>query len=76
MRRLQGAAVADEISGSVIVWDSLAETFNVRGGAATAANPGGRVRAVIAPRAQADAVPVPATPATGLQLSPTLGNRQ
>ena len=76
VRRLQGAAVADEISGSVIVWDSLAETFNVRGGAATAANPGGRVRAVIAPRAPADAVPVPATPATGLQLSPTLGNRQ
>ena len=76
VRRLQGAAVADEISGSVIVWDSEAETFNVRGGAATAANPGGRVRAVIAARAPADAMPVPATPGTGLRPSPTLGNRQ
>ena len=75
VRRLQGAAVADEISGGVIVWDSVAETFNVRGGAATAANPGGRVRAVIAPRAQADAASVPVNPGTSLRASPSLGNR-
>ena len=76
VRRLQGAAVADEISGGLIVWDSVAETFNVRGGAATAANPGGRVRAVIAPRAPADAASAPVNPGTGLRPSPTLGSRQ
>ena len=75
VRRLQGGAVADEIQGGVIVWDSVAETFNVRGGAATASNPGGRVRAVIAPRAQVDApAAVPASAA--LRPSSTLGERR
>ena len=84
VRRLQGAVVADEISGGLIVWDSVAETFNVRGGAVSAANPSGRVRAIIAPRAPADAAASVANPAanpavnptTGLRSSPTLGNRQ
>ena len=80
VRRLQGAVVADEISGGVIVWDSVAETFNVRGGAVSAANPSGRVRAVIAPRAPADAASAAAkpaaNPAASLRTSPTLGNRQ
>ena len=88
VRRLLGATQADEISGAVIVWDSLAETFNVRGGAPSAANPGGRVRAVIAPRQPAEPVAVPgavpgavpavaptapATPAAVLRPSTTLG---
>ena len=82
VRRLQGAVVADEIQGGVIVWDSVAETFNVRGGAATAGNPGGRVRAVIAPRLPADAGPAPPGTGTGtgtgnsLRPSPLLGDRQ
>ena len=80
VRRLQGAVVADEISGGLIVWDSVAETFNVRGGAVSAANPSGRVRAIIAPRAPADAASSAANPAanpaTSLRTSPTLGNRQ
>ena len=80
VRRLQGAAVADEIQGGLIVWDSVAETFNVRGGAATAGNPGGRVRAVIAPRQPVDAgsAPAPAPAGTGnsLRPSPALGDRQ
>lgn len=84
VRRLQGAAVADEISGGLIVWDSVAETFNVRGGAVSAANPSGRVRAIIAPRASADAassatnpaVNPAINPASSLRTSPTLGNRQ
>ena len=78
VRRLQAAAVADEIQGGVIVWDSAAETFNVRGGAATAANPGGRVRAVIAPRLPADAGPAPAAASNSNSLRPTpvLGDRQ
>ena len=79
VRRLQGSTVADEIQGGVIVWDSVAETFNVRGGAATASNPGGRVRAVIAPRAQADAAPAisPGNPASAaLRPSGALGDRR
>ena len=76
VRRLQGAVVADEISGGVIVWDSVAETFNVRGGAVSAANPSGRVRAVIAPRAPADTASAAVNPGSSLRSSPTLGNRQ
>ena len=72
VRRLLGATQADEISGAVIVWDSLAETFNVRGGAASAANPGGRVRAVIAPRQPAEPALAPAQPAApAASLRPT-----
>jgi len=76
VRRLQGATLADQIQGATIVWDSVAETFNVRGGVATADNPSGRVRAVIAPRQPADAVTPPAPAASGLKPSATLGDRQ
>ena len=78
VRRLRGSTVADEIQGQQIVWDSTAESFNVRGGAATASNPGGRVRAVIIPRVPADeAAPAPAAAASGaLKASPGLGDRR
>ena len=79
VRRLQGNTVADEIQGGVIVWDSVAETFNVRGGATSASNPGGRVRAVIAPRAQADApaaAPAALPASAALRPSATLGERR
>ncbi len=72
VRRLAGSRTMDEIHGRLIVWDSLAEQFSVEGGAATAANPGGRVRAVIAPRA-ASAPPSAPLP---LQPSGTLGERR
>lgn len=52
VRRLRGSTVADEITGSLITWDNTAELFSVQGGAPTAANPGGRVRAVLSPRAE------------------------
>ncbi len=52
VRRLRGGVVADEITGDTIVWDNAAETFKVAGGAATATNPSGRVRAVLSPRAE------------------------
>lgn len=57
VRRLAGARARDEIHGRLIVWDSISEQFSVEGGATTAANPGGRVRAVIAPREAAAAAP-------------------
>ncbi|MCW5634262.1 MAG: lipopolysaccharide transport periplasmic protein LptA [Rubrivivax sp.] len=53
VRRLRGGTVADEITGATIVWDNLAEVFRVEGGAPTAANPSGRVRVILSPRAQA-----------------------
>ena len=75
VRRLRGATVGDEIQGAVILWDSTAESFNVQGGAKTASNPSGRVRAVITPRAPAEAASG-AEASTGLRTSPALGERR
>lgn len=80
VRRLRGVAVADEITGNLVTYDATTEVFSVSGGAATtAANPGGRVRAVLTPREgsaaaaeAADAASSAAAPA--LKLSPTLGS--
>ena len=74
MRRLQGGTLQDETSGSLITYDNVNERFTVEGGTAAAspANPGGRVRATLAPRNSASApAPSPATPAP-LRPSTTL----
>ena len=77
VRRLQGAVVADEMNGASILWDSQAETLNVRGGATSASNPNGRVRAVITPRQPAaPANDLDTTPANPLRPSTTLGDRR
>ncbi len=65
MRRFRGATLADELTGSLIVYDNATDVFTVDGGPASTA-PGGRVRAVLAPRQPASA---PAGP--GLQLRPS-----
>ena len=71
VRRLRGTAVADDITGALIVWDNTSELFSVTGGAATPGNPGGRVRAVLSPRADvanaaaSGAAAKPAVPASG-----------
>jgi lipopolysaccharide export system protein LptA len=84
LRRLRGTAVADEISGALLTWDNTRETFAVRGGAPSPGNPSGRVRAVLAPRAETPASapaaaaqpnPPPAT-APRLQPSRTLGDKR
>ncbi|UCE32900.1 MAG: lipopolysaccharide transport periplasmic protein LptA [Burkholderiales bacterium] len=65
LRRLTKGRVIDEVLGARIVYDSRTEFFTVEGGegAASAANPSGRVRAVIQPRnGEATARPGPATP--------------
>ncbi|MGC4078691.1 MAG: lipopolysaccharide transport periplasmic protein LptA [Rubrivivax sp.] len=74
VRRLRGSIVSDEITGSQIVWDNTAETFNVAGGQTTSANPSGRVRAVLSPRADGSASAASA-PASAAPLAPsrTLG---
>ncbi len=60
LRRYRGASVADEMTGSLIVYDNTSDVFTVDGGPASTAV-GGRVRAVLAPRqgASAPAAPVP-----------------
>ena len=55
--RLRGGQALDEITGRIIVWDSVGEQFSVEGGAVSPSNPGGRVRAVIAPREPAASTP-------------------
>jgi lipopolysaccharide export system protein LptA len=80
VRRLRSGVVADEITGNNIVWDNTAEVFKVEGGVSTATNPSGRVRAVLSPRTEAAAAPVPATaasaPRTSLTPSRSLGDKR
>jgi lipopolysaccharide export system protein LptA len=78
VRRLRGATVADEITGNLVTYDATTEVFSVSGGAATtAANPGGRVRAVLTPREGSEAAAeaaqaASAVPRPALKPSPTL----
>ncbi len=82
VRRLRGATVADEINGNLVTYDSTTEVFSVSGGAAsTAANPGGRVRAVLTPREGTEAAaeaagagPLGQPGAPVLKPSPALGS--
>ena len=52
MARLQGAKLVDEIRGAVLTYDSRKEFYTAAGGGdnTSAANPSGRVRAVLSPR--------------------------
>jgi len=72
MRRLRGATINDETSGSVITYDNTNDQFSVDGGsvAGTPANPGGRVRATLAPRAAASAADGSASAAAAAASAP------
>jgi lipopolysaccharide export system protein LptA len=79
MRRYKGATLADETTGGLITYNNVTDVFNVDGGAQnrTAANPSGRVRAMLSPRAAvpgAAVAPPPAGPVPSLRPSTTLGN--
>jgi len=74
LRRLRGATLADEMVGSLITYENTTDVFTVDGGPASP-RPGGRVRAVLAPRdgASAPAGPAgraPATPPAQLRAAP------
>jgi lipopolysaccharide export system protein LptA len=71
LRRFRGATLTDEIVGSLITYDNTTDTFAVDGGPASAA-PGGRVRAVLAPRGGASVPATPAGPPAALRPSTTL----
>jgi lipopolysaccharide export system protein LptA len=75
--------MTDEINGNLITYDSATEVVNVVGGApATAANPGGRVRAVLTPKEgtaaalEAAAAASAAASAPALKSSPALGEKK
>lgn len=70
LKRLRGAVVNDEITGSLIVYDNITDVYTVDGGAAnrTATNPSGRVRAILSPK------PVAATTAAGSTAAPAAAN--
>lgn len=84
LRRYRGATLGDETAGSLIVYDNVAETFSVDGGVAnrTAANPSGRVRAMLSPAPKpvagasaanpAAVPPKEAAPSPALKASPRL----
>jgi lipopolysaccharide export system protein LptA len=67
MRRFRGATLADELTGSLIVYDNTTDVFTVDGGPASPAA-GGRVRAVLSPKPGASA---PAVTAPAAQLRPS-----
>jgi len=75
VRRLRAGVVADEVTGATIVWDNTTEVFRVEGGAASVANPSGRVRAVLSPRAEPASAPA-APAAAPLAPSRSLGDRR
>ncbi len=76
LRRLRGTTVGDEITGGLIVYENLTDTFSVDGSASKAAGAasGGRVRAMLIPKPEgAAAIPTPATPIPPLRSTTTLG---
>jgi lipopolysaccharide export system protein LptA len=78
VRRMRGTVPSEDIQGALIVWDNAAELFSVQGGAATPSNPGGRVRAVLSPRAADAAASAASGAASGAALRPStsLGERR
>jgi lipopolysaccharide export system protein LptA len=62
MRQLRGSLVANEVTGQQLVWNNTSEQFSVEGGNKTAANPTGRVRAVLSPPPDAATPPAATLP--------------
>lgn len=79
VRRYRGSTLADETTGALIVYDNNTDTFTVDGGAQnrSAANPSGRVRAMLTPRVTpplGGASAPSARPTAPLRPSLTLGS--
>ncbi len=77
VRRLRGAAVADEITGGLVVYNNLADTFSVDGSVSKVggAAPAGRVRVTLTPKPEAPAAGASTPTAVPAALKPanTLG---
>lgn len=77
VRRLRGAVLADEITGGLVVYNNLADTFSVDGSAskAVAGAPTGRVRVTLTPKPEGAAGSgSPASAPAALKPSNTLGS--
>ncbi len=70
VRRTRGAAVAEEVTGAVIVYNSRTEVFTLEGGSASP-NPNGRTRIVMMPRPQPGDAPASAPAPAPLPLQPS-----
>jgi lipopolysaccharide export system protein LptA len=79
-RRLRGATLADEITGALIVYENLTDTFSVDGGGATDASGKsiGRFRGMLTPKpevaASAPKAGMPGQPGPALRPSTALGS--
>jgi lipopolysaccharide export system protein LptA len=70
LKRLRGATVNDEIVGGLVVYDNTTDVYTVDGGAGQGGS-GGRVSAILSPKATA--TPAPAAVQQGtLRQSTTL----
>jgi len=71
VRHMRGSAVANEVTGAVIVFDNRSEVFTLEAGQASP-YPNGRVRVVMMPRPEpAASAPAPSTAASGIPLRPS-----
>ena len=83
MRRYRGGQLSDQVTGSIIVYNNITDVYTVDGEKTSGGLPsssigqGGRVRAIMAPKeGTPGAQPKPATPATQLRQSMTLGGEK
>ena len=76
LRRYRGDKLADEVTGSVIQYNNTTDEFTVDGGAA-ASGEGGRVRAMLTPKAEPASGAASATqPGAVLRATPQLGEKR
>ena len=78
LRRLRGATLADEVTGAVINYNNATEVFTVNGSVAkSGSGSGGRVRAMLTPKAEAvPATPAASQPGPALRSTTTLGEER
>jgi lipopolysaccharide export system protein LptA len=74
LKRLKGAAMNDEIVGGLVVYDNTTDVYTVDGGAGQGGS-GGRVSAILSPKATPVAAPA-AAPQGNLRQSTTLGGEK
>ncbi|MBP9061318.1 MAG: lipopolysaccharide transport periplasmic protein LptA [Rhodoferax sp.] len=76
LRRYRGAALGDEMTGGVILYNNITDVFTIDGSVAKAgaASSSGRIRAMLTPKPQDATTPAnaPAVQAPGPVLRPTL----
>jgi lipopolysaccharide export system protein LptA len=74
LKRLKGASLNDEIIGGLVVYDNTTDVYTVDGGAGQGGS-GGRVSAILSPKATPVAAPA-AAPQSNLRQSTTLGGEK